>query len=257
MSQIVRVMLVVITVSFGTAFAQDRSNREFLKSIDAQKRADLISRHAYDIAVLEYFAIPGKFDIYEIDIDVLETQGETITITPFSGPPIEILSHGIERNPDSGGHVVRWTGEIKIPNSKQKLPLRLIMYVRSIDADGVLRLPDPNREYTPSQLSQENAVIPKESYLRRNEKLVYGFTGNSIQVPKTKARVALTNVNENLDFVVVYEIDQEKMIILGDGHVLRPDGTPYVSVEQKRRIEAYETHVEKVRREFGLPQNRE
>ena len=114
MTPIIRVLLVMLPLSFVSALAQDNSvkdgpSRELLKLIDEQRRSDLVGRHALEIGKLEYFAQPGKFEFYEFDIDVLEMAGHTFTITPFGGPSIYIISHGIKRDPETGWFFGRWT----------------------------------------------------------------------------------------------------------------------------------------------------
>jgi hypothetical protein len=90
--------------------ASYQSEREFLKPLSAEKRSALMSRKALDLGIREYFALPGKIDVYEFDVGLLETPGQTITITPFNGPPIDIISHGVKRDPDTGWFFGRRTG---------------------------------------------------------------------------------------------------------------------------------------------------
>lgn len=251
MTRIIRVILVTLTVSLAPAFAQDRvqSNREFLKPIDGEKRADLMSRRALQIQSTEYFAKPGKFDIYEFDIDVLKSSGETITITPFNGPPIEIVSNGLQQHP-VGWMVSNWSGEIKNPNSTETYPVLWTITKWSLDDFGNLQPPDPNREYVLSQMNEENAIIPEESYLRLNEKIVYAIHG-TIRLPHTQTLIAISQLSNDLDFVMMYEVDDDKRLIHGDDTIdgidLSEDG-----IERARRAEAYQNHVDNVRRELGL-----
>lgn len=262
MKSIIRVLFVILTFSIASVFAQDNSDRgqskrELLKPVDAQKRSGLSSRHALELGSLEYFAKPGKFDVYEFDIDVLETVGQTITITPFNGPPIDIISYGIKRDPVNGWLVGKWTGEVVASNSKQTFPFELGIGFWAIGSDGSLIPPDRNREYALSQLNQEDSVIPKESYLRRNEKIVYAISG-SMRLPHLQRQIEILQVGDELETLILYEIDIAKAIPpVSDTDEGPPDDTTEIGRERLRRLEAWEAHVEQLKRDLGLNQNQE
>ena len=93
MTPMIRILLFAIAMSFATALAQDQSNREFLRHLNEEEKRELRDRYALDIASLEYFAKPGRIDIYDFNTAVLEKKGDTFTFTPFGGSSLEILSH--------------------------------------------------------------------------------------------------------------------------------------------------------------------
>jgi len=250
-------------LSFQTyAFAQDGSGlqsatREFLRPIENQKRGILIERYAYDLAILEYFAKPGTFDLYEFDIGVLETEGETITITPNNISPIEILSHGIEVNWRYGGRTARWRGELPIPNSARTFPVDMDLVIRAVDASGEIKPPDPNREVTRSALEGENYVVLEESKRRLSERIIYGLINSFIQVPARRTTIRLSQLGEDLESfgsVLVYKVDESKTVIPGDDSPVNP--TP-PTPDMIRRAREFKKHEDRVRREFGLPPREE
>lgn len=230
-------------------------SREFLIPMEAQKKRDLLDRHALEIRTMEYFAKPGKFDIYEFDIGVLETKDEPITITPFNGSSIEILSYGFGRdNPASGKSVLRWRGALPVPNSTRMSRVRLTVLVRAIDTEGNIRRPDPNREITRALYDQKYVTVLADSVERLTERLVYTLVGNSIEVPESRATIVITGVPDQFDFVVVYELDEEKRLLpVDDSPANRHPRSP----EQIRRSQAFKAHVEKVKRELGIPLDQE
>lgn len=260
MTLVTRVLLVMLTLSGVISFSQDQSNREFLIPVDEQKRQNLTNRYALEMARYEYFAKPGRIGIYEFDIEVLEKRDEAITITPFNGLSMEIVSLGIWVNPDSAGNVARWRGVLSMPDSTRTFRVRFVMGVWSIDADGNRRKPDRNREIARRQLEKEESVIQEDSYVRRNERLVYGLFTNEIRIPATKTAIAFQQLGrdfeniEDFETIVVYEVDEEKVIYPADDSRTNPVPP---SGKQLRRIRAYEAHIEKVKRELGLPLDQE
>lgn len=257
MYAIARALLVVLSLFLLSATAQEVSDREFLRQIDVQKRIALTDRYKIKMAEYEYFANPGKIGIYEFDIGVLETKGETITISPFNGPPIEFVSHGLVVNHDRGGHAAKWKGELPIPGSKQMYPVQLVMGIRAIDADGNVRKPDPNREVTRRLLEQENYAVLRESYERRKETIVYGMLRNEIHIPETKATLVINRLGDSLlteeDFqsVVVYEVDNEKVLWPADDLPVEGYVNNQLDEERARRKSAFDTHMENVKREIA------
>ncbi len=258
MKTIIRALILIFPVA--TALAQENSdtgqaNREFLKPIDAVTRNDLMSRRGLEIRSQEFFAKPGRFDVYKFDIEVLENTGETITITPFDGPPIEIVSKGIKREPETAWFHGRWSGEIKMRGTKETVPIEWGITTWSIATDGSLQAPDPNREYTLSQLDQKNAVIPQESYLRRNEKIVYAVSG-AIRFPQTRQLIRITQPTNDLEYLVFYEVDEYKWIPPGDGNLVDSDLSEVGQLRTTRKA-AYLAHIENVKRDLGLAENQE
>ena len=108
MTPIVQLLAIVIAMWSTIAIAQDQTSHEFLKPIDSQKRSELMGSHALEIKTREFFAKPEKSGIYRYDMNVLEKQGEIITITLFGAPAIELMSHGIWRNPERAGRFANW-----------------------------------------------------------------------------------------------------------------------------------------------------
>lgn len=257
MKTIIRVLILVLTFSIASVFAQGNSdrglvNRELLKPVDPQKRRNLMSRHAIDMASLQYFAKAGKIDVYEFDIDVLDSEGQIITITPFGELPIDIVSNGIKRDPTYGWLFGTWTGEIVANNSRQTIPVELGVTTWALGKDGQLISPDPNREYTLSQLNQENAVVPNESYLRRNEKIVYAVSG-FIPLPHLRRQITVMQLGDELDTLVLYEEDVEKAIhpVSDVDSEIANDSNSEIGIERARRLEAYEAHMKGIKQTLG------
>jgi len=258
-----RIVLVVscllVLLSIQTyAFSQDglsveAASREFLRPMEERKKNILMERHAYDLAILEYFAKPGTFDLYEFDIGVLEIEGATITITPKNIAPIEILSHGVDVNWLYGGQTARWTGEIPIPNSAQTFSIEIFLAIRSVDASAERGWPDPNREVTRAALEGDNYVVLEESKRRLSERIIYGLVAGFIPVPARRTAIRLSPLGDDLESfesVLVYEIDESKTVIPGDDSPVNP--TP-PTPDQIRRFQEFREHEARVRREFGMP----
>ena len=240
-------------------FAQHEPVRELLTPVDAQKRVDLMSRYAIEIAEWEYFAKPGTLGIYEFDIEVLDSLGR-ISITPAGSLPIEFVSHGLERNPRWGGSLMVWHGELISGSTKRGSPVELNVAVQSVDAAGNVRLPDPNREVTLRALQEESYTVLKESYDRRNERLVYSLAGNFLTVPDRKTTYTFQLLDEQFSAVVFYEIDRGKTISLPDVVVTEAGDQREeleADPEQMRRLEAYEAYMKGVRQRIATEQNRE
>ena len=218
-----------------------------------------MSRYAVEIAEWEYFAKPGTLGIYEFDIEVLDSLGR-ISITPAGAEPIEFVSHGLERNPQWRGAVMRWHGELVGESNKETSPIEWNIAVQSIDEEGNLRFPDPNREATLRVLREESYTVLKESYDRRNEKLVYSLAGNFLRVPDRKAIYSFQSLGDRLDALVVYEVDLQEIITLPDvvmdSSSAAREPTP-AEIEQRKRLEAFEAYMERVRQRIAKEQNRE
>ena len=86
--------LLLTFVFDSTVVAQETRSRELLSPIQTSERSSIESRYAYEVAEKEYFARPNRFELYSIDVGVLEQKGE-ITLTPFGGPAIKLVSHGV------------------------------------------------------------------------------------------------------------------------------------------------------------------
>lgn len=244
------------------ALAQDGSvlestSRELLHPVGDHKRAVLMERYAYDVAILEYFAMPGTLGLYEFDLSALEIEGETITISPNNIDPIKILSHGIEVNWIYGGKTARWRGEIPVPNTDVTMPVTMSILIRAVDEHGEIKWPDPNQEVTRSALEGQNYVVLEESKKLLNEQILYGLFNSFIQVPRTRTTIRIGQLGESLDSfgtVLVYEIDDSKTVIPGDDSPINP--TP-PTPDMVRRAEAFKKHEDRVRREFGMPPREE
>jgi hypothetical protein len=232
-------------------------SRELLRPIEGWKRNFLMERHVYEMAILEYFARPGTFDLYNFDVSVLELENETITITPKNSDPIEILSHGIDVNWQYGGGTAEWRGELPIPKSKRTLPAKMHLAIRAVNRFGELRRPDPNRNVTRSAIERESYVVLRESKQRLDERIVYGLINGFIQVPVRMTTLRLSQLGEDLHSfgsVLVYEVDDDKLIIPGDDSPVNPmPPTP----DMIRRSKAFKDHEDRVRRRFGLPPKNE
>ncbi len=263
MAPVIRVLLVALTLSLVSAMAQDnpasyQSEREFLKPLSAEKRSALMSRKALDLGIREYFALPGKIDVYEFDVSLLETPGQTITITPFNEPSIDIISHGIRPFPHAPWLGGSWSGQIVAQNSKQTYPIELSIGYWAIGPDGIIRPPDPNREITRNLLQQESYVVLEESVQRLNEKIVYAMSG-TIRLPHLRRAIQITQLGDDeLEYIVVYEGDIEKALYpVSDKRAVPLDETTELGRESMRRMAAYEAHVEKLKRELGIAQSLE
>jgi len=196
----------------GTDIMISDLSPEFFIPMASDRKRYLMDRNALGLNALEIFAKPGKFDIYDFDIDVLGTKDDTITFTPFDGPPIEIMSYGFEkRMPSSSGHLI-WNGAVQMPDSSESIPVRLAILVRSIDTNGNVRLPDPNRDITRAFYDQRTYTVLEESVNRLSERIVYSLPGNEIYAPETNTKYVLTAVLNQYDFVVVYEVDEAKLV---------------------------------------------
>ena len=181
---------------------------ELLIPISTDRKRFLESRNALELQSLESLAIPGKFDIYGFDINVLSTKDDYITFTPFDGPPIKIMSYGFEpQTSGTTGHLV-WRGAISRSGSSDPAPVSLAILVRSIDTDGNIRLPDPNREVTRALYDRKVYTVLEDSVNRLSERIVYSLPGNEIYVPDTNTKYVITALVNQFDFAIVYEVDE-------------------------------------------------
>ena len=233
-----------------TLAAQDNPKREFLRPVEAQKLDELMERHALDIRTMEFFAKPGKLALYEYDMDVLEVGGETVTITPFGGPAIELLSAGIWRDPGKNGRAANWRGSLPSKSSDGSYRARLNLIIRSVDSEGNLHRPDPGLQPLKAKLTNGGRSDPEHLLLPREQRLGYVFTGNSIRNPDTGSRIKFFSFRRDLDVVLVYEVDEDKVILPGDDS---PVNRMEPSQEQVLLRKAFNEHVQKVRLELGLP----
>ena len=252
--------LFMAAVMFSLSFAEAQqaeqfagSDREFLRPVSSQERSRTVDRHPIEMASLEYFASEGKFGLYQFDLKVLELKGEAITITPFNGPSIDIISHGIEPAGQEGSFVSKWTGEIIAPGRRETIPVELGITTWAITSDGELRRPDPNREITLEQLEQEDRVVLQESVSRLDEQIAYAVSG-VISLPHLKRQITVMQVGDELSSVLLFEPDLEKAIpgVSDLDSELTDDSTTELGRERLRRIEAYEAHMRMVKR--SLPE---
>lgn len=249
MTLVVRLLLILLTMLGVTSFAHGQSDREFLRPIEVQKGQVLTNRYALELARHECFAKPGKIGIYEFDIEVLARIGEEITITPFNGEPIDILSQGIFIR----GGIARWRG-LADTGSDRNYRLRMQMVVAAVDSDGNSRNFDRNREIARKQVEHSVFVGLAEPYLRPNEKLTYLVAPNEIQIVHLNRTLAFRRLGAEPETLVVYEVDESKTLFPVDGmSVLQPDGPPYQSADQKRRKIAFDTCIEKSNENLGYP----
>jgi len=254
--------LLILSLAGSVAVAQNnpqeaQSTREFLRSVDPQKRAELVRRNPLKMAKNEYFAKSGRFDVYEFDISVLEPESQTVTITPFGGPPIDIISHGIERDEETGWFLGKWSGEIVPQNGRQTYPIQLRIVTWAIGQDGKLRTPDSNREVevTLGPLENENSVVLTESAARPDEKLVYAISG-SIRLPHLGRQITLAQMDEDLESLIMYEVDPEKTIPAAndiDSELELEDAE--IRADRLRRTNAFNAYMERRRQELAEKNN--
>lgn len=252
-------LITLLSISLSNVYAQGdspaaRPDREFLKSVNPQDRANLMQRRGLEILSEEYFAKPGRFEIFEFDIDVLESKNEEITFSPGWGHPIEIVSQGIKREPSNGWYFGIWTGEIEDPNSKEMREVKWFITTWALNSNDQLIPPDPNREVTRKLLESENHVVSKESVERLDEELVYAITAK-INVPPNRTHIRILQPENDLKYLMVYEVDEDKWIPTGNGNVVGPDLSTEIGRLRHERLEGYEAHVESVKRELGLETN--
>lgn len=258
-------------------FAQSLSSpTELLRPTSAESKAEVARRHPISLEEHRYFAKPGRFGIFTFDIDVLQREGEIITITPFHGEQIQVLSRGLDIHEGTGGRTGRWTGELLVPNSDRTVLLQWPISIRAIDSDGNIRYPDPNREVTQQILAEygEQSVVLQESYDRLNEKIMYGLLQANIPLPHLREQLIIAPIDphfqtvEEFDTIVIYEQDKEKILWFPDDSPRR-EGIPEernlpgidklperavdaqsLALEQElqRRTDAYEQHMIDVRR---------
>jgi hypothetical protein len=134
----------------------------------------------------------------------------------------------------------------------------------AIDAEGNVKLPDPNREITRRQLEQENFTVIEESYLRRDEKIVYAIVSNSIYIPATKTTLMIRGLSntyttaEDFQTIAVYELDDQKTIVPGNDMPSAGNSVnPAWEAENLRRANAYDAHLKSLRKQLGIAENRE
>lgn len=249
------IALIAIDANSQNAVTGDR---EFLKKASNEKTTVLRSKNAFEIGKLEYFAQKDRFEIYEFDIDVLREDGQTFSISPFNGPPINIISHGITPDPNYGWMVGTWKGEVVSQISRATYPIELGIGIWAVGDNGKLRPPDPDREATLAALQQESYVVSEESVSRLSEKLVYSISG-SIVLPDQRRQIEIVQLDDDLESLILYEIDTKKAIAPVSDTASQDAIAERAQMEQSefgreqlKRIEAYELHVRNLRRELGI-----
>jgi len=264
-------ILLLLAVSFIDERSEAQSGseqreqpRELLTLLSDEHQTYLKKLDRLEFASHEYFAKQGSIGIYSFDIGSLQAVGEIITITLDGREPIVLRSKGIERNPDWRGAHSIWHGEVLAPAGEDFIPAKfrsveLRIATRSVDADGNVRMPDPNREVTLSELASGSSVVLWESYLRRDEKLVHTIAGNFIRVPGMDATLAFHMTGGSFDGDVVYEVDPSKTVpaddvVLDDANreVGGEDPRQSLAAEMRsRRQAAYEAYMERKAQEFS------
>lgn len=250
--------ILLLTISCS-AFAQvDPPERELLRPIESQKHVGIMAKDQFELRKLEYFSLPGRFGIFEVDLSALEKPETIVTISPAGGPPVRVISNGIKRNPVFGWFHATWTGEVIEPGTDETRSVELSITTWAIDENGTIKAPDPNRESAMSALAEGRGVITESSLQRIDEEIAHSITGR-IVFPRSKRVIEFTHPTNDFEYVAVYEPDGSKVLLQGDD--MRRAGSPAESeyeVDRQRRVQAYENFVEALRRELGLaPTERE
>ena len=259
MSVAIRIAVLALTLISTSAVTQEQSKaeREFLRPIEPQKKLDLETRRGFEIAKEKYFAKPGRFEIFEFDLDVLESKGNTITFTPFEGSPIEVLSQGIARDSRTGWFLGTWNGELKEPGLDETSSVSLTITTWGVDENGDLGAPDPNREHTLAVLRNQRGVISEESLLRVDQEQVYSIEGE-LALPGSNAVIRFRHPSsKELDYLMVYEVDHEKTLLIPNDLATNVDTSTEFGREKLRRDEAFRAHVDGLKRQFGIAQTEE
>jgi hypothetical protein len=268
MSKIYLAGLLFISMLLSNAIAQDvgemaNQSSEFLTPVAPQERANLINSNRLDYAEFEYFAKPGRVDVFKFDIAALEKEGTTVTITPFGGESVSILSHGFERNPKWRGRKLRWHGEMQTANSEEGVPVVFDVIVRSVDAKGNVRPPDPNREATLRELENETHTVLAESAARIDERLIYSLSTNFLYLPDQDMTLGFSHLGKQFDAMVVWEPDNfriappDTIAIRGEVPKYQQNAESRRQAETVRAQKEFEDYMEGIRQEIESTQNQE
>lgn len=221
--------------------------REFLVPIPPVEKRRLLETYAYDVGALEYFAVPGRLDLYRFDVRVLETEGGQITVTPLDDPSVELWSWGVDRSGQFSGGYAIWNGRLS------SVEISMGLGVRSIDTEGNIRMPDPNRTITRAAYDRNTYTVIEESVRRLDERIVHFLSPTFLTNSATKVSYALAPLGREsqmeFDTVVVYEIDAEKTIVLGDGFQ-NPEDAAFQ--EGLRKQMAYKAYLKQLRSDLGI-----
>lgn len=253
-------LAIFIVLALLTSIASPQENprsgespREFLVSLDQRERASFRSRYALEVRSEEYFSVPQRFGLYRFDVELLEKKGEIFSITIPGSETLEVISNGVERDEFTGWFLGKWTGEIRSADSNETYPLKWTITTWSVDSEGRLGAPDPNRDYTLATLNRPEGVVTEESLLRLDEQIVHSISGNIVH-PQSRRKIRLRHPKDNPEYLMVYEIDPEKELLpISDMAEERDLSTEY-GRESLRREQAYQQHVDSVKRELGIAQ---
>jgi len=245
--------VLLIAVAGSRAVAQDPVGGEFLRKLGEAEKSAISDQFALEIAQLEYFAKPGRIEIYGYDTAVLAIDGASFTFTPLGGAPLTITSHRMWRGPDGTRRLARWRGTARSASSSRPFPVKWQFFVQWIDAQGNVVSPDVNWSVAHSDLEQDARTVLVDSYdgPHENLTLVYSlaFVNNRINYPPSGGKLAIHGLGDGIDYVLIYEIDPEKVLAPRDDSPVNP--VP-LSPEQSRRWADYRRHINEVNRRFGM-----
>jgi len=213
MNRLIRLSTVTFVVLGGAqAQAQAQSPLAF-EAVSSQERGRWSKEETFEARKHEFYALGREISIRRMNLTALSRPNVTLH-RGNDLPPLQIRNSRVENASEDPMFwpVRRWRGEVIDPQTKETKAFEVRMNAVTINEQGETVFPDPNRPLVDAALADESApaVLPKSSWERRNERVVWTARG-TIQVPWERAAVRIKTLgnrtNNRHDLHVVYNID--------------------------------------------------
>lgn len=196
----------------GPSLAQGispRTSDQAFETLSSQDRSRWSKEDNFEARKYEYFAIGQQISIQRLNIRALETSSGSFTLNRGQGKAPLRVSDSTVTESQHFWHVKEWTGEIVDQKSGQTAPFRVTLSAMAIDENGNKVFPDPNRPLVDRAMESDSAAVPKSSWDRRNEQIVWIARGR-ISVPWENTSLKITPIDSKPGSHIFYDMDPDR-----------------------------------------------